>query len=143
MRLYLDSNVFISFVREEFGRGYRQLGTESELFFAFCKKNEFKLIFSEIFFEEVKLKTALDEKGVCEIITHLGINFIIAKNPKNLKIKAISACKKLSTHLSDAIHYIIALEEKVDALITFNKKDFKKVSEFLVQEPEEFTDSKI
>lgn len=140
MRVYLDSNVFISFVREEFGKSYRQLGTESELFLAFCKKNKIKLILSEIFFEEVRLKIFLNKKVVCEIITGLGVSFIEAKTPDNLGIKARSIRRKLSIHFTDAMHYVIALEEKADAFVTFNKKDFGKVTEFPVLTPEEFTD---
>jgi hypothetical protein len=61
MRLYLDSNVFIYFIKKEVDSALNFRYVDSANFFALCAKEKHELIISDLFFKEVK-KIIFSEK---------------------------------------------------------------------------------
>ncbi len=124
MRIYLDSNVLISHLREEIGWGFRPLFLEAEAFFDEARKKHLTLIISILFLEEVEAKTFLT---VNEIISRLDEMQLIherwGKNsmPFEKHIKA-------GIHYKDAVHIANAIDSRCDAIATFNLKDFEPAS---------------
>ncbi len=129
-RFYLDSNVFISFVREEIDSAFNLRGVDSENFFALCRKEKHSLLLSELFFTEVEKVISLNKSAILEEFNMLKIKVEIFENSvsKNLISKII---KETGIHFADAVHTAIAIENNASALISWNKKDFMKVHKFV------------
>ncbi len=127
-RFYLDSNVFISFVREEMDSAFNLRFVDSENFFALCRKEKCVLILSNFFFKEVNKIISLKKADVLEEIKRHEICVVSAeKNPsKELVLKVVKEC---GIHFADAVHVAHACESKADAVITWNKKRFCKSTE--------------
>jgi predicted nucleic acid-binding protein len=64
MRVYLDSNVFISFIKREKGKQNISLSTQTDLFFNRIKNEKNILILSELFFKEIKKIIYLEPKEI-------------------------------------------------------------------------------
>ncbi|MFH1751487.1 MAG: type II toxin-antitoxin system VapC family toxin [archaeon] len=134
-RIYLDSNVFISVLKEEIGRNVRGLFVEAGQFFEKVKQEKHVIVLSDWFFEEVIENCFTDINGITEYLKNLGVQLEIVKkqNPNSRELI------KLGLHYSDAVHAAIALQNKCDCIVTFNIKDFEKVSHKIeVFSPEEF-----
>ena len=129
-RFYLDSNVFISFVREEMDSAFNLRFVDSENFFALCRKEKYVLILSGLFFKEVGKVISLNKASVLEEFERHSICIVYTeKNPsKELVSKITKECK---IHFADAVHVAHAYESKADAIITWNKKDFEKAQKFV------------
>jgi len=80
-RLYLDSNVFISFVREEIDSALNLRYLDSRNFFAFCAKHEHVLLISKWFLEEVERITFLNAKSVFEEFERLSVKTVFVGDP--------------------------------------------------------------
>ncbi len=124
-RFYLDSNVFISFVREEMDSALNPRYIDSENFFASCRKEKCVLILSGLFFEEVERIISLKKEDIVSEFTRLRITVVIAEK-KPLAASVSKVIKECKIHFADAVHVSIACENKADAIITWNKKDFSK-----------------
>lgn len=129
-RFYLDSNVFISFVREEVDSSFNLRYVDSENFFAFCRKEKHTLILSDLFFKEVNKVISLKKDDVLEEFKRHEVDATAAeKNPSKERVsRAIKECR---IHLADALHAATAYENRADAVITWNKKDFAKAQKFV------------
>ena len=129
-RFYLDSNVFISFVREEIDSAFNLRGIDSENFFAWCRKEKHCLLLSELFFTEVEKVISLKKSDILEEFNRLKIKVEVFENnsSKNLISRII---KETGIHFADAVHAAIAIEKNASALISWNKKDFMKVYKFV------------
>lgn len=136
MRLCLDSNVFISFVRSEIDGAFNLRYKDSENFFtAICSK-KIELVISEFFFFEVKKHTALEKQDVIEILEENKIPFVLFGIVSHQKAKEILL--KTGIHFSDAVHIANAIETKCDAIITWNKKDFENARHLIASlDPQE------
>jgi predicted nucleic acid-binding protein len=137
MRLYLDSNVFISFIKKEvdFALNFRYV--DSANFFALCAKEKHALILSDLFFKEVKKIIFSEKEEIIAWLNEMDLIFILVQTCSSEIAKRIS--KQSGIHLADAIHAGTAIENKSKAIITWNKKDFIKTNN-LIQcfTPEEF-----
>jgi predicted nucleic acid-binding protein len=129
-RFYLDSNVFISFVREEIDSALNLRFVDSENFFAFCRKEKCVLILSGLFFMEVERVISLKKEDILSEFNRLkiGIELVEKKPLRKLVSKII---KETKIHFADAVHIAVACENKADAIITWNKKDFAKAQKFV------------
>ncbi|MBU2099816.1 type II toxin-antitoxin system VapC family toxin [Candidatus Micrarchaeota archaeon] len=135
-RVYLDSNVFISFANQEIGSNLRPLFIEAEQFFTLVKKKECILILSYLFFDEVKRKCFSDKEQVLGHFKEIEIKTEVIEPEKEIFIGNFVS---KGLHYTDAVHAAIALKEKCDCIITFNIKDFEKVSDKIkVFQPSEF-----
>ncbi len=134
-RVYLDSNVFISAHKEEMGRNSRGLFIEAESFFNRLNNNCI-LVLSEFFFNEVKKQCYLKEKEIIEYFTKNNIRTEIVQLKGKLLVKKYL---EKGIHFSDTLHAASATESKCSLIVTFNTKDFEKISdEITVIEPKEF-----
>ncbi|HLD59004.1 MAG TPA: PIN domain-containing protein [archaeon] len=128
-RLYLDSNVFISFVREEIDSAFNLRYLESRDFFAFCAEKEHTVLISEWFLREVKHIAFLDKEAVFEDFERMKVKTVFAGNPSQESIFRIM--KGCGIHAADAVHVAVALENKADFIVTWNAKDFEKAAGFV------------
>ena len=129
-KFYLDSNVFISFIREEIDSSFNLRFQESKEFFKLCMEEKHEIILSELFFAEVLKITALKKELVLEEFKNLGIKIIEAvKIPSQSQIFKIM--KQTGIHASDAMHIAFALENNADLIVTWNRKDFEKAKKLV------------
>ena len=136
MRVYLDSNVFISAFKQERGRGVRPLFLEAEEFFERAKTKNATLVLSELFFEEVERHCFISKEETIARLKKTGLKIELAFIQGNIGLKFF--LKK--THWSDAVHAAVAVKCKCDAIVTFNIKDFEKIADLVrAIEPREFT----
>jgi len=129
-RFYLDSNVFISFIREEIDSAFNLRYVDSENFFAFCRKEKHALVLSGLFFKEVNKVISLKKNDILEEFKRHEIEVTEAENrPSEESVSKIA--KECKIHFADAVHVATALENKSNAIITWNKKDFIKAVKFV------------
>jgi predicted nucleic acid-binding protein len=135
MRIYLDSNVFISLFQTEIGKHKRGLFIEAEQFIEKVKENSHILVFSDWFFNELRAHHFTKEDVLNEL-KERKINFELVKSDKKTKINEFL---KQGIHASDAFHIAIAIKEKCDCIVTFDLKDFSKAKNIIkIFEPKEF-----
>jgi len=135
MRIYLDSNVFISWFNEEIGAWHRSLFAESKGFFERIANSDCTLVLSEAFFEEVKHISYCSKDGVVELLSKLGAKILCVDTPRVLKTSSFTT---LGIHKGDAFHVALAMHFKCDCIVTFNLKDFLPAREWIkVCEPSE------
>ncbi len=127
-RIYLDSNVFISLVNEEINGRIRPLFIEARLFFNEVKKRGDVLVLSEFFFREVEKICYMRSEDVLVFFEQKGIRLEIIEEKENLNTWRF---KQKGLHSSDAAHAAIAIKHNCDCIVTFNLKDFEKISEFI------------
>jgi len=137
MRLYLDSNVLISYLRSEIDKAFNLRFQSSEKFFIACKALGIELIISKLFFDEIKKKIFLEEKDIKEAFKERGINTVFMGSTEKEKILKIM--KETEIHFADATHIANAIEYNCECIITWNKKDFEKAEKIIpCKTPEEF-----
>jgi predicted nucleic acid-binding protein len=120
-RIYLDANVFISYIKREMGFNLRGLFIETERFFETIKKGQHTLVLSPLFFDEVERKTKMDKKDILEELENLGVIVELI----NIEILYIHPYTKLGVPRTDAMHIAYATQSKCTIIVTFNIKDFK------------------
>lgn len=137
MKIYLDSNVLISLIREEIGKKFRLLYSEAELFFRLVSSNQNTLVLSRLFFKEINTVLNLDKDAVLDFLSTFSL-IIEEYAPKEISDPAFF--EKLGIHYPDSLHLVLAIESKCDCLVTFNKKDFVNAEKFIpVREPSDFS----
>ncbi|MBN1941535.1 MAG: type II toxin-antitoxin system VapC family toxin [Candidatus Diapherotrites archaeon] len=129
MRLYLDSNALISFLRSEIDRAYNLRFEESRRFFTACRVLGIELVISELFVMEVKRITGLGRKEIEETLEQLNVNFLFVENTENKKAKEIE--RKTGIHFTDALHIANAQETGCKLIITWNTKDFERAKNLI------------
>ena len=130
MRLYLDSNVFISLVREEIDSSFNLLGTDSENFLVWARKAGCTVLVSKLFLEEIFHVLSLPEKSVFEELEGFKLNLETCKKaPTEALVLKIS--RNCGLHLADSAHVAYAIENNADKIVTWNLKDFKKAENFV------------
>ena len=129
MRIYLDSNVFISLMNLEIGREIRGLFIEAEAFFRKAKDENHTLLLSDLFFREVGNKTFLNKKEVVDYIVNFGVLIELILLSEQTVDTGEFTLKGL--HHLDAIHAALAKAVKCDCIVTFNKKDFDKINDLI------------
>lgn len=135
-RVYLDSNVFISLIDREIGKGVRGLFVEAEQFLERVKESGDVLVLSDLFFREVQRKTGMKQESVIAYLENeqVEVETVQQKEPNRVR-KLLGK----GIHFSDALHVDIALRENCDCIVTFNVKDFENVRELIgLFEPAEF-----
>ncbi len=137
LRVYLDSNVFISLLDREIGRHIRGLFVEAELFLEKAKKQRAVLALSGLFFKEVEKHCYLNEQEVQEYFERIGIKTEKIETKEKLSLKEFLS---EGMHFADALHAAIAIKNKCDCIVTFNTKDFQKIkNKIRIVEPADFT----
>jgi len=75
MRVYLDSNVLISFLRSEIDGAFNLRFQQAADFFSFCRTKKIRLVLSDFFFSEVEKIFFLDKASAMEIFRQQQIPF--------------------------------------------------------------------
>ena len=135
MRLYLDSNVIISLFKEEIGHNLRPLYQEAESFLEKIKIEKDILIISTLAIKEINKICKTQMEDVDSYLKEHKILFEYVQKKDFLKT---SSFESRGIHLLDSLHIAIAIANKCDAIITFNKKDFDKQDQIAVLEPLEY-----
>ncbi len=135
MRLYLDSNVFISFIRCEIGKGFKLMELKSIDFFDSLIESNHELVLSDLFFYEIEKVIHYSKKEVISFFKKKRINVKIVCFKKNY----FSELKKwgfIKIHRQDRVHFFLALKSNSDSIIAWNLKDFTPAKKFInVMEP--------
>ncbi len=131
MKLYLDSNVFISLIKEELDKNLRPLYLEAEEFFSYVSTKQIILVLSELFFEEVYKISNFKKERVIQYFKKIDVPvLIIEKNQMGGEVKGI--------HYPDSKHAATAIKFGCKYIITFNTKDFENLREIDSITPNEF-----
>ena len=135
-RIYLDTNVFISWIDKELGANYRPLFEEADAFFDWVKANDACLVLSNWFFEEAERVYYSASDAVIKTFTDAAIRIEVVIEKRR---PAIGDFVRRGLHTADAIHAAIALKHKCDCIVTFNVKDFRKADDLIRSlQPNEF-----
>ncbi len=130
-KIYLDSNVFISCVREEIDGQLNLRFSDAEKFFALCAKRSMVVVLSDAFFAEVKHITGLQAEDVIETMREIGIKIKLVQRSKNSEEIARRIMRQTGIHFSDAKHIALALESGCNVVVSWNKKDFEKAHTYI------------
>ena len=139
MRIYLDSNVFISLVGDEIGRDFTLLSENSRMFVDVCSRMGFVLVLSSWFIKEVERVISLTKEDMVETMQNKGVVFEFVEPMENVSKEAKRIERNYNLHYNDAIHVAIAKEYGCDLIVSWNKKDFEKVEGIIkCKTPKEF-----
>jgi predicted nucleic acid-binding protein len=127
MRIYLDTNVFVSLYKDEIGRDFRGLGIISRDFFERTKERNDIICISSIFLDETKNILFISKKQVFNELKNKKIDYELVKDTNFEEIKIF---KNLGIHFPDYIHASIAYKN-CDCIVTFNLKDFDSAKKFI------------
>ncbi len=139
MRVYVDSNVFISALRDEIGFNFALLGRDSRLFFAACAKRSITVVISNLIMFEITKKIKLSESDIFGNLEELGVHFEFVITTDEMKVLAQKIQDETGIHYLDGLHVAIAIQKKCDYLVTWNMKDFEKTRNWIMPfHPESF-----
>ncbi len=139
MKCYVDSNVFISLIFDEFG-GNKLMSYYSQEFFKKAIEGKYELVISELVIKEFCKITKLTEKEFEEYVnTYCGKTKLIKLIKKDFQ-EADKINSKYHKGLSDSLHLVISKRENCEALITWNKPDFEFAEdELLIADPKDLS----
>ncbi|MFH0954800.1 MAG: PIN domain-containing protein [Candidatus Micrarchaeota archaeon] len=129
MRVYLDSNVFISFVKSEIDGAFNLRFVQAEDFFSFCRGKKIGIVLSDHFLFEVAKIAFSDKKSVEKLFLCLGVSVEFVKDASSEQAKIVS--QKTGIHRADAVHVAAALESNCNAIVSWNKKDMEKAGRLI------------
>lgn len=136
-RIYLDTNVFISWVDTELGKGLRGLFAEAGLFMDKVKAARDTIILSDWFFAEVKRVGYWTKAEVIREFERNGVNVELVVPEERLNVKE---WQHLGVPRSDAAHVAIAVHARCDCIVTFNVRDFEPARHRIkVCEPKDYS----
>jgi len=136
MRVYLDSNVFISLFEGEIGKGVRGLFVEAEQFLERVTAGGYVLVLSELFFKEVGKRGHLSQQEVMEYLKAHNVVFEFVEETEKPPMEIFL---KKGLHSSDALHAAVAVRHECDCIVTFNVKDFARAKDLIsVFAPDDF-----
>jgi predicted nucleic acid-binding protein len=138
VKAYVDSNIFLNVWFEEMIR-INPVFYYSNRFLNEVINCKHEIVISDLTIHELSLKTKMEEK---EILNEYLKEFIILnkieilKTTSDNKKKAGELRKNTRIHLKDALHTVIAMQEK--CVIITRDKDFQKVKDKIkIFKPEE------
>lgn len=135
-RIYLDANVFIAFVKSEMGKPFRLMFRDVEEFFKACPER-YLIVLSGLALSEIKKISFYKREETLKFFEEQKIKTELIEAEEKEKQAALQFYRK-GMHYADALHAALAINAKCDALVTFNKKDFKTVENAIkVAEPAE------
>jgi predicted nucleic acid-binding protein len=113
MKLYVDSNVFISLIREEVSTN-RTLFDEALSFFEKVQERKDTIVISTLNLIEIKTKSYNTKEDLIEDLSKRKINFKFIENNQNIESKRFEG---LGIHKPDSIHVALAIKEKCDCIM--------------------------
>jgi len=119
MKLYVDSNVFISLIREEVSIN-RTLFDEALSFFERVQERKDTIVISQLVFDEIQKICFNSREDVIEKFGKLKIPIKEVKDELNL----LKEVKESKIHYPDCINVNTAIRTNCNCIITFNIKDY-------------------
>lgn len=126
-KIYLDSNVLISLIREDFGKSLELMYARTDEFFLATKNNAL-FVLSDLFLKEVNKFAYYSAQEVFQFFEVRDINFITVGLLPEDKLVA-RGFVSMGMHFIDALHAAVALRTKSDFLVTWNERDFQAVTD--------------
>jgi len=131
MRLYVDSNVILSYIKQELGGLIKAQVVRTKDFLINCQKERHIIIISDLTLKEIKKIGYYSQEEVEELLKQYDIIFeIIESNEERVK-KAKRIEQEMGVHYPDSLHIQLALDSKADAIVTWNLKDFESAEELI------------
>ncbi|MBM3282428.1 MAG: type II toxin-antitoxin system VapC family toxin [Candidatus Diapherotrites archaeon] len=127
-RIYLDANVFISYVKQEMGWDIRGLFIEAKEFLIRVKEKKDTIILSDLFFYEVRKKTRMEIESIIGVFQSLGIEHEVVELSAKLNL---TEYERAGIHYPDSLHVGIAVWKKCDIIVTFNINDFLSAAKWI------------
>lgn len=127
MKIYVDSNVFISIINGDFGKSYEFMDLRSIDFLKKSSGKGYDILISDLVLEEFKKVTKLTDNDFYEILLDNKVNYTLIEFDKNDIELAETLVNKFVKGDKDALHAGIALNRNCELLCTWNKKDFEKL----------------
>jgi predicted nucleic acid-binding protein len=133
-RIYLDSNVFIAFIKSDMGRPFRLMYRDVERFFTQAPKKHI-IVLSSLAFKEMEKIVHYSREDTIEFFKERKIKTETIQVQEKDRRDAIRFRNK-GIHALDALHAALAINSTCDILLTFNLKDFEQIKDqILVKEP--------
>ena len=125
MDIYVDANVFISIIFQDFGKNLEFMDLRSIEFLDDSLKCKYNLLVSDLVVEEFCEVTKLSESDFYSLFL---------KNPKKLRVVYVTERNmrlsktlinnKLVGGRKDAVHASVAIDNNSAVICTWNKRDF-------------------
>ena len=131
MKLYIDSNIIISYLKSEFGGVTKAQSIRVKDFLSNSSMKKFTFIFSDLTYFEIKKIAYFSEQEVNGLMKKFKINIEEVKTDKETFEKAEKVKQEIKIHYPDNIHVALALKSKANAIITWNLKDFLKAKKLI------------
>ncbi len=128
MRIYLDSCVFISLAKKEFGFNSRPLFVEAENFLLSSIKSRHEIVLSNLFFDEVKKKTKMPKESICGYFENIGADFSCHESEGFVDFRKF---EDMGIHFPDSIHLALAVNLNCNCIVTFNVVDFENAEKII------------
>jgi predicted nucleic acid-binding protein len=128
-RVYVDSNVLISLIQDEFGKGNEFMSLRVKQFLDKTLSCAYLLVISDWCIEEVKRITKLSSDSIRGWIDSLEnkVELVISGSNDFQSAKNLLQ-KKAALHWSDALHTAISLNMNCEVLATWNIRDFSSAT---------------
>ena len=125
MRLYVDSNVILSYIKQELGGLIKAQVVRTKDFLINCQKERHIIIISDLTLKEIKKIGYYSQEEVEELLKQCDIIFEMIESNKERVRKAKGIEREMGVHYPDSLHIQLALDSKADAIVTWNLKDFE------------------
>lgn len=140
MKIYVDTNVFISYWFSDFGKIEDFQEYYAENLINKTIKCQFTIVIYGLTLSEMSSVSKLDEREIKNswlkpLINCKKIEIIEANNKDILIAKKLVKDKRIK-HIADAVHAALALKYNLP-IITWNIKDFKKMKNMCIKTPKE------
>lgn len=138
MKCFVDSNVFISLIYDEFGKRFEFMSYRAEEFFNRVLSCFHTIILSEAVISEICRITFLAESDIISRLEEFRDKVSVIRVNKRDILESRKINAKYRTGSADALHFVIARESGCDCIVTWNKKDFVfPENELLIFDPGE------
>ncbi|MDD5417274.1 MAG: type II toxin-antitoxin system VapC family toxin [Candidatus Nanoarchaeia archaeon] len=124
MKCFVDSNVFISLIQDEFGKGLEFMSYRTQEYFNRVMRCFHTIFISETIIDEVCKITNITLSGFMDYINMFRDKIIILQNKKDELMEAEAVNKKYKIGNDDALYYVTARNNNCDCIVTWNKKHF-------------------
>ena len=121
-KVYVDSNVFIAVINQDFGRAFEFMDYKSQEFFDKVLECHYEIVISDTVINEIQDVTGLSDSDVNNFLRPLVSKLTIINPSKSLLDEAIKLNYEKHIGLNDCVHYLIS--KNYDGMVTWNIKHF-------------------
>lgn len=129
-KVFLDSNVIISRIFDEFGGKYEFMSYRVEEFFRKVSECHYTVVLSDAIIDEISRTTDLSKGHVMSFLSNLEEKVLfVSVVDEDIKL-ATTLRKKGASHFADLKHLATAIRS-ADIMCTWNIKDFIEFSDLM------------